>query len=494
MENTKKHSAENPEQIDNLFRNTLEGQRVEPGKSIWRGINRKLLVRELIHFNFSNLSGTYLIGGIAGIILIPALLYLTLTPGKNIPSQPNTETRTSQNIPLTGAISPPRTKANSTPATPSSGTSGALTQITQAASTQPSNEKNLPEINQTASTTIQKVQNQGDSRQKSVPVSSVQKKTTIHPNLNQKSKPPADIAAVTTAGSPPQSGFKSNAASDPYIEPMQSNTSLSLIERDTNKHPGPNMVDLGIFPSSYVERKVLPQYFSAGLQFMPELTFYQTSSSYSKVNYWLGADVAYHLWKFYFRPGVRIGYMYDDGAYQVNYKSKDSIGYYYEVVSYTIDPHGVIIYNTVTHTVYDSIIHNSTDPSSNRYQFIQIPLILGFDVLELKKFGLSVQAGPVVSWCLAEKEISSQNTDLTGARLLERTPTSTPDKSANWQIWAAIHMDYRIGSNFDVFLEPTYKYYFNPVSGSDLVTARAPWGIGLGIGVKYNFGYNTQNP
>ena len=80
---------EGHEQIDDLFRKTLEGQRIEPAKNLWRGINRKLLLREMTRFNFSNLPGTLWISGIAGIVIIPMILYLTLYTGKISPSNPN---------------------------------------------------------------------------------------------------------------------------------------------------------------------------------------------------------------------------------------------------------------------------------------------------------------------------------------------------------------------------------------------------------------------
>ena len=228
---------------------------------------------------------------------------------------------------------------------------------------------------------------------------------------------------------------------------------------------------------------------------MPEITFYKSTSSYNKVNYWVGADLTYHLWKFYVRPGISIGYMNDNGNYQVNYKRKDSIGYYYQVVSYSIDPQhpGVILYNTVKHTVYDSLIHNSNNQTMNRYQFIQVPLIFGFDVFEIKNFGLSVQAGPVVSFFVESKQ-SLSYPDLTGSRILSSTQSSAPDKTADWQVWGAIHVNYRIAENFDIYLEPTYKYYFGPVAGNENPAVKAPWSIGLGLGVKYNFGYNALRP
>ena len=166
------------------------------------------------------------------------------------------------------------------------------------------------------------------------------------------------------------------------------------------------------------------------------------------------------------------------------------------MVSYYIDPQhpGVIIYNTVNRTVYDSLIHKATDKTRNRYEYIQIPLILGFDVFESGNFNFSVQAGPVVSFFVADKETSSQNTELTSSRLLSRIQSNAPGKDPNWQIWGAIHIDYRIAENFDCYLEPTYKYYFSPMVGNEAVSVKAPWSLGLGIGIKYNFGFNTLKP
>jgi len=519
---------EGHEQIDDLFRKTLEGQRVEPGKSLWRGINRKLLLREMIRFNFSNLPGTFWITGIAGIVIIPIILYLTLTPGTKIPSKPNPEPQTVQTVPLTGAIKYSEPNGNSATEKTSIVSSNEMTQLTKTISNQPLNKKTSQEINQSVSSTIQREKNSHEDKQKIISTQLIKKKKTGISKSKQKSESTLTIAANSTAQSSSRSNIKSEpefpkqvnenvrnempseetknfnevakqsqpAISNPSIPHMLSMTFLDSLKKDNKGYPPPYLVNLGIFPESKEEHEVIPQYLSLGLGFMPEITFYKTNSSYSKVNYWLGVDLAYHLWKFYIRPGISIGYMYDDGAYRVNYKRKDSIGFYYEVVSYSIDPHnpGIIIYKTVNHTVYDSLIHHGSDQTRNRYQYIQIPLIFGFDVIKLKNFGFSVQAGPVVSFFIAEKETPSQNTDLTRARLLTRIKSTLPEKNLNWQIWAGIHLDYKIDENFDFYLEPTYKYYFNPVVGNEVVSVKAPWTIGLGIGFIYNFGFNTQRP
>lgn len=519
---------EDHEQIDDLFRKTLEGQQVEPGKSLWRGINRKLLLREMTRFNFSNLPGTPWIIGIAGIVIIPIILYLTLTPGTKIPSKPNQEPQTVHTVPLTRAIKSSGPNVNSLIEKPSIVSLNEMTPVTKTGSNHPLNEKTSKEINQSASVSFNKDKKPLEDKQGTISTQFTEKGKTIKTKSIQKSESTVLIASNNSAVSPTRSNIKSKrelqekanenisdkvpseetkisdevakqqqiAVFNPSIPHMLSLTSFDSLEKVKIRYPSPNLVNLGIFPASGKVHAVIPQYLSLGLGFMPEITFYKTNSSYSKVNYWLGADLAYHIWKFYIRPGISIGYMYDDGSYRLNYKRKDSIGFYYEVVSYSIDPHnpGVIIYKTVNHTVYDSLIHNGTDQTRNRYQYIQIPLIFGFDVIELKNFGFSVQAGPVVSFFMADKETPSQYTDLTGARLLTRIKSTPPGKNANWQIWAGIHMDYRINENFDFYLEPTYKYYFNPVVGNEVVSVKAPWTVGLGLGFNYNFGFNTLKP
>ena len=66
--------------MDEFLRSAVEGHRVEPAPGLWKGISRKLLLRELMHFNFTNLSLTARITGAAGLLMIASALYF-LIPG-----------------------------------------------------------------------------------------------------------------------------------------------------------------------------------------------------------------------------------------------------------------------------------------------------------------------------------------------------------------------------------------------------------------------------
>jgi hypothetical protein len=500
MENNKNHPTEGHERIDKLFRASLEGQRVEPGKDLWRGINRRLLIREMMRFNFSNLPGTYWIAGIAGIVAIPLIMYLVLSPAGKNTANSGPETRIEQPVPHTGTISSTHISGNPIQNPPTLSSNGPLPGKT--AVNQPSNGGSSIVLNSSSASASQNVNGLNETRTKTATARVTGQKGLMSTSRTKNNRPAPDIAATATAVSGVRSAPKSEpeppappaarSASNPSIHSMTSISSFGAAGKDTNKYPAPDMVKLGVFPAHYDDHAPVPQYFSAGLGFLPELTFYNSPSSYTKADIWLGADFAWHFWKFYIRPGVSIGYMYDQGASQVNYKRKDSIGFYYQVVSYSIDPHGVISYQTEKRTVFDSLVHIGYNQSDNRYQYVQVPLMVGFDVLEIKNFGLSVQAGPVVSFFIADRITPSQNVDLTNSRILYQEQSSSPGKDPNWQIWASIHVGYRIDDNFDFYVEPTYKYYFSPVTGYQ--DAKAPWSLGLGIGFRYNFGFNTMRP
>ena len=423
MENSNNRHMESHDRIDDLFRQTLGTYQAEPGKGMWQGINRKLLIREIMHFNFSNMPVTYWIGGIGGIVIIPLILYLALMPAKESMVKPEQKSRSDQVVTLPGTISSPRASSNPSAGKTSDDITNKLTRISNAGEDPSQNEK--PSLVIITPSSIS-----ANSASQSIGIKATTDQKKIEANRLNKNPEHSQKKVSLTAVASKTKDYAS-------IYPMSAHLSLYSLVRDTSRFPAPDMVELGVFPANYREHEPVPQYFSVGLGIMPELTFHKSTSSYSKVDYCVGANIAWHIMKFYIRPGISIGYMYDDGIYQVSYKHNDSIGFYYQVVSFNPDPHhpGELNYQTVKRTVFDSIVHLSRDQTRNRYQFIQIPLMLGFDVYETRNFRLSVQAGPAVSFFTGDRETIYQSADLSDARLLSREQRTYPLKKANWQIW-----------------------------------------------------------
>ena len=56
--------------------------------------------------------------------------------------------------------------------------------------------------------------------------------------------------------------------------------------------------------------------------------------------------------------------------------------------------------------------------------------------------------------------------------------------------WIFSHIDKKLS----LYLDPSFKYYLNPVATGENVKFKAPWAIGLGVGLQFNFGQKTTSP
>lgn len=232
-----------------------------------------------------------------------------------------------------------------------------------------------------------------------------------------------------------------------------------------------------------------PNFFSASLSVSPEMSIYKSNTTNYEMNCWMNLGAAYHISGFSVASGISLGYVFDDGKYRVDYQSKDSIGYYESVTGFTVNPEnpGEIIYTIVLKNVYDTILHVADDRTRNRYTYIQIPLLFGYRLLETSRFGLTLQAGPAVSFLIGKKE-AQPSIDYPNARIIRITDNTPVRNSVSWQLWVSLRLDYQITRRFSLFAEPTYRYSFKVYQPGTEGTTTNTNSFGLGIGVQYNFG------
>ncbi|MCX6285011.1 MAG: hypothetical protein NTW31_12345, partial [Bacteroidetes bacterium] len=67
--------------LDNLFRESIGKQEFTPSPGVWKSLNLKLLVRELIHFNFINVPKLALISAAGSIVIVATLSYWAFLSG-----------------------------------------------------------------------------------------------------------------------------------------------------------------------------------------------------------------------------------------------------------------------------------------------------------------------------------------------------------------------------------------------------------------------------
>ncbi len=456
------------ERMDDLFRKALDGHRVEPDPVLWNGISRKLLLSEIKRFNFSNFTIKHWSTAILAVMLTSLVVYLNL-PEKSRPSgvvRSTGHSALSYEAPVHATPVVPGTQAK--PSKP-----GKMIE----SGTGQKQEKLQP--NDVISTTIA---------------------TTAHPQTiaHRLSEPqPSESPAKLTTFAQEESKSQDNNLSEPFFPSLPGQTSTAQItviqpfriDKIEQKPGNDTIITLRTIHGDEkfaIKKSPATQMFSASLGINPEWAFYRGEEDYTKMNYWAQAGVSYHYSRFSVTSGIGLGYMLDNGRYRVDYKSEDSIGYYSNVVSYTIGANNEIIFNSKNQAIYDSLLHQADYRTSNRYTYLRIPLLLGYRIFETNNFNVSIQAGPAISFLLGERK-SDPAIEYANSRII-RIDEETPARmKTNWQLCANLLVEMRINRKIGIYLEPSFKYYMKPTAEQENSDSRPPWSLGLGIGFQFNF-------
>ena len=490
MKSTDNHRPDEENRLDDLFRDGLKDYRPKPSRQIWKGIDRKLLMRELIRFNFTNLSRTLWIGGAAIIVMTGVILIFTIPGRKEVPQAPVLvneqihQQKPAEPAPTITSQSKPGSETKGSTIRHQEETPSYSEKIIQSSTKQQKGNKEI--------SNPEKPLNPQSAKVQPIALSTLITRTRTVSKATEKTEnfTPSSNNNIPVPITPSAKSEKSEK-----IE-ILGLRSLKASINDLGQ-PGPNSlqpVDSNTMPELKLIRVPLPSYFSLGLGIAPEISFYKTSSSYNNYDYWLGLDFAYHIGRFYIKPGIGWGMVNDQGNWMVSYKRQDSIGFYYHVTSYAIDPldPSKVIYHYTAQTILDSVNHVGNEKASNRYQYFQVPLLLGFNLVETPRFILAIQAGPGVSLLVSQKETHVELIQLTSSTETKRINQTPSRVTLNWQLWAGLHMEYRIKQMLGIMVEPTFKYYLAPVSENSSTPAKSPWVIGINLGLQYNFGFKNS--
>lgn len=193
--------------------------------------------------------------------------------------------------------------------------------------------------------------------------------------------------------------------------------------------------------------------------------------------------------KFYVETGVVYNDTRERGIYSIELKSLDSVGYYNQVESFEVDPSNPdqIIYNTKEVTVYDSIDHYTHTTPYFKYQYINLPLTIGFKFFTKERLTASVNTGVMVS-LMAAKQIPSADfvdPDYTVVRIRNNTPERV-DWNLLWHL--GLRLNFRLTGSLSLSAEPVFTKYINSVydinKGYNNVK---PYSMSLRVGIFYGF-------
>jgi len=443
--------------VDQLFRQQLDQHRVEPSDRLWGSLQRKLLMREIGRMDFSNLYRKFWFWGAAGMVVVAGLLLFPDDPSTPVDEQNQPEPASSpvmvtqKTSVISLPASPVSTAVSSSPTTPSISAAGQKTSM---------------------------LTPQSASDQHPVTEPSAVTRVTEAPSFSG-----------TTEGSSMNS-FQDYGLLSPVILLNHSLLPIPFVDTLRYFHPG------GEVHLVKADSPARSSFFTAGFGISAEYLSYRMGDSKSQeFNYWLNGSLTWHLGRFSLQTGAGVGYLYDEGIYELEYRSNDSIGFFYDVISYAADPlhPEIITYQTVQTNLYDSITHITDDRTRNRYTYIQVPLLVGVDIYTGKTLNLNLSAGPAVSFLTGKKE-ALPYIDFPNARII-RVDNNTPARlEMNWQLWLKLNMEFRLHRNLGLFIEPSYKYYFNPVVSRENLEVGRPFSLGLNVGIFYHFRMKKEQP
>lgn len=227
--------------------------------------------------------------------------------------------------------------------------------------------------------------------------------------------------------------------------------------------------------------------FSYGVYVSPEVIFMNDDAKTRKLQLNFDAVMNYKPNEdFYLQGGLGIGVSQDNGRYNVDYEQYDSVGYYYEVNSYTIDPvTGKPVFKTSIENVYDTVGYNSLSLTGNRYTYLRMSGFMGYRVHYAKSFSVFVKGGVTYSILVNsfEPDPGFKNDDALNLKITNETAKRIND---NWQASAGVAFNFRLSNSITLTGEPIFNYYLRPVYERGY-TAKNPYSLGLKLGLLFKF-------
>ena len=218
--------------------------------------------------------------------------------------------------------------------------------------------------------------------------------------------------------------------------------------------------------------------FSTSLYYTPEWMF-NTLEGEKYVNN-LGVEGAFQFDRYSIRTGV--GLSITKGTNELLVEYNDYLGSYSRLDSMTFQwdekhYHLIPTYYSSNKDVWDSLMKLDYPKITKRYTYLQIPLILGYDIIRQNWITFGIRAGPILSILLESKQISGEYDP--GKNRVIRINQITPDRiQTNWQVVGGVNASFRISPRISLEVEPNIRYYFNSVYEKSDATKK-PWSAGF---------------
>jgi hypothetical protein len=250
-----------------------------------------------------------------------------------------------------------------------------------------------------------------------------------------------------------------------------------------------NMPEYLTFKSAYTGFDLVPKSdygrlkgaWSVGAFITPEIIFLNDEEKSTKKSINFDVTGVYGE-DFFVEAGVGVALSEDNGRFNINYSQYDSVGYFYQVNSFEIDPvTGEPVFKTTLEGLYDTVDYQTSETVDNLYTYLRIPLYAGYKIREFKGFSVYLKAGGIYSVLVGSNESGTNYTNDKATSII--IEDETPQRVHSYfKLSASVGLSYMLSNSVSLSLEPVYNYYMQPVYERRL-SDKSPWSLGLRFGV-----------
>ncbi len=208
----------------------------------------------------------------------------------------------------------------------------------------------------------------------------------------------------------------------------------------------------------------------------------------TEMKYWFTADlrVLFQRNRFFIETGLGISFSKDKIDFTYDYLTNELVSTYEYVDSVHYDPiTGTTEYYTTTVEVYDSIPYSTQSSSETGYTYLQVPLEVGYEVLKVKKFSLSIKAGITYFKELTAKEVQP-NLFHENSRITSINTSNISRNKELFRISGGIGLNWNLKRKMKFILNPSFNYFLNQIyDNEDNIDNPIAGGIRFGFYIKF---------
>ncbi len=226
-------------------------------------------------------------------------------------------------------------------------------------------------------------------------------------------------------------------------------------------------------------------HFYTGLTAQAGMIYYPSTKD--QFTYGAEADFGLKAGKFYFETGVGYRHINEQGNYKINFKTEDSVGYYNHVTSFEINPQNPdqIILNYKKTTVYDSVDHIAYTAPLFKYDYLTVPLRVGYRVFNRDNFFVALEGGVEYSR-LVNSYIPDNGFYYEGSDIVQIT-NNTPERvTNNWKYMLSVRVGIRLNHSISIIAQPEFSKYFTSVYTNQYDPMK-PYMMNLRAGIYFDF-------